>query len=279
MVKNILGKIVNRLRNPHRADTKLIKQENEQADIFTRDSIFYETIVSALKKVISKGGKFGKWALSESALRYFCYYLLKNNSNIKLIELGGGQSTFFWNNLTESDTMKKQNCFIEVETFEHNQAWADKLKKLTSHPRIRSFNLKQFTEDEYNLIIENPEILFAKWDLTGKIVPKSEDNHTRIKNTFYDISLNELPGDNSLDGLIVDGPHGNGRSLVFPLFYKALKINSIILIDDFDHYPFLEDLEKLFKIKVLQKCQTIVKKWILVQITDKKFNFSGDNKL
>lgn len=270
MLKELLIKVINRFRNSDNEDYDLVKLESEQSVNFTKGSVFYECIESALKNVMSQGGRFGGWALSESSLIYFCCYLLTNSSNIKIVELGGGQSTLFWDNLAGSNTIKQNNCLIGVDTFEHNKSWANKLKKRTKNVNIKLLNLKQLTEEEFNLIIENPSELMEKWDLLGKKVAKADENNTRIKNTFYDVAISDLPENNSIDGLIIDGPHGNGRSIAFPLFYQALKINSYILIDDYDHYPFMEDLGRLFKFEILQKSQTKIKKWILVQITEKK---------
>ena len=67
--------------------------------------------------------------------------------------------------------------------------------------------------------------------------------------------------------MIVDGPHGNGRSLAFALFFDCLKLYAWILIDDFDHYPFLDDLARIFKFKIVEKkFANDGKRWALVRI-------------
>jgi hypothetical protein len=265
MLKSLLIKVVNRFRNTDKEELNLVKLENEQSLIFTKDSVFHENIESALKTTVLKGGRFGGWALSLSSLRYFCYYLLNKIPEINIIELGGGQSTLFWNNLINT----QNKCLIKVSTFEHNKSWANKLKKIAKNVNVMFFNLKQLSEDEFNLIISHPAELIKTWDSLGTKVSGTEEINTRIKNSFYNVPLTDLPAENSIDGLIVDGPHGNGRSISFPLFYNSLKINSIILIDDYDHYPFLENLGYLYNYEILQKSQTKIKKWILVKITEK----------
>jgi hypothetical protein len=71
------------------------------------------------------------------------------------------------------------------------------------------------------------------------------------KNVFYDIKDEQLP--DVIDIMIVDGPHGNGRSIAFLHGINRLKSGSYVVIDDYNHYDFIEKFEKLFKDRLNKK--------------------------
>lgn len=100
----------------------------------------------------------------------------------------------------------------------------------------------------------------------GAVVPKELEDHYTIRNTFYDgLEQLSLPAQ-SIDAMIVDGPHGNGRSFAYPLFCNALKPDALVLIDDFDHYPFLPDLGRVFHYEELYREAVGNKRWVLVRL-------------
>jgi hypothetical protein len=68
--------------------------------------------------------------------------------------------------------------------------------------------------------------------------------HTRQRNTFYEIKEGELP--DVIDVMIVDGPHGNGRSIAFLHGIGRLRKGSFVVIDDYNHYDFIERFQMLF---------------------------------
>jgi len=51
---------------------------------------------------------------------------------------------------------------------------------------------------------------------------------------------------------ICDGAHGSGRSLAFPWLVGRLAPNALVLIDDYDHYPFERDFLRLFPTAILR---------------------------
>lgn len=222
-------------------------------------------IEQAFSKVERYGGKFGGWALAKNAIRSFATHVFKTNSAPHIIELGGGLSTLFW-----AFFIQPENVHVKISTFEHHPIWGERIKRAVAHCKaieIHCSNLRQINDQEWNTIFTFPEKAKTIWPLMGTFVAQSEYENTRIRNTFYDIQPQAFPLSASIDGLIVDGPHGNGRSLAFPLFFDCLKPNALILIDDFDHYPFLDDLARIFKFKIVEKKFTNDgKRWILVRV-------------
>jgi hypothetical protein len=58
------------------------------------------------------------------------------------------------------------------------------------------------------------------------------------KNNFYKIEESDLNG--VYDIVILDGPNGNGRNFAFLHIKQYLNSGSIIYIDDYNHYDFVE---------------------------------------
>ena len=56
----------------------------------------------------------------------------------------------------------------------------------------------------------------------------------------------------TFDIVFVDGPHGDKRSKWYSKFKKNVKVGTIILIDDFNHYKcFSEELDRHFRYETL----------------------------
>lgn len=65
---------------------------------------------------------------------------------------------------------------------------------------------------------------------------KTPPLHSRQRNNFYDIRACDLNG--IYDIVVLDGPHGNGRSIAFLHLKNRLSASSTVLIDDHSHYDF-----------------------------------------
>ncbi|MFT4302029.1 MAG: hypothetical protein QM579_09765 [Desulfovibrio sp.] len=96
-------------------------------------------------------------------------------------------------------------------------------------------------------------------------LPTNEYCNTRARNVFYSIDDINIPT-GKIDLLIVDGPHGNGRSLSFAALAKYFEQGTIILIDDVSHYPFLEMLSKFAIFQILSSSFSLNKQWIIVKV-------------
>jgi hypothetical protein len=56
--------------------------------------------------------------------------------------------------------------------------------------------------------------------------------------------------------MIVDGPHGNGRSIAFLHSIGRLQKGSYVVIDDYNHYDFVEKFQLLFKTQLIFESTT-----------------------
>ena len=88
-------------------------------------------------------------------------------------------------------------------------------------------------------------------------LPDNKDNIFNIflynENDIENIQLrNYIHNDMKFDLLLVDGPNGEKRKEWYNKFKNFVKIGSIILIDDFNHYmSFGEELDKNYEYELL----------------------------
>lgn len=228
-----------------------------------RDTNLLESFEAIVKKL---GDGFGGWALTQSSLRS----LLANIDPLQLtgeccvLELGGGQSTLFWKELSELFPG------LTVTTWEHNQQFVDTLNNRVagSSIRIEHRKLQQYSDAEWQKIFS---CCNAK-DIENTLATSNPSNlsmseycNTRAHNVFYSVENIKIPN-GKIDILVVDGPHGNGRSLAFAVFAKYFMEGTIILIDDVSHYPFLEMLSKFVTFRILSTSFSLNKQWIVVRV-------------
>lgn len=210
------------------------------------------------------GWGYGPMSLSKTSLVQLCRRLNSEAEPIGIVELGGGQSTLFWQALLQLGAIDAR-----VTTLEHHTAWAAQLaSRVGAESRIEILpqTLKQVTDGEWAQLFRRPAAAAAAWSSVGAAVPVSMYETFTIRNTFY-AEADRIPWtDRSIDVLIVDGPHGNGRSLAFPLFCRQLKPDALVLVDDFDHYPFLDDLERVFRFDELYREAIGEKRSVLLRL-------------
>lgn len=221
----------------------------------------------AIKEFKKAKGVFGDFALAESSVRCFLYYLLQQKQdNYNICEFGGGQSTLLWNILA-----KYVN--LTTTTYEHDPDWAQYLIGHIDNKKIRInyCELMQVNEENRERMFNNPaqsRDIFR--DTSIKIDIEQYKNPT-LKNGFYNIENSQFPN-RKIDAIVLDGPHGNGRSICFPLFYNHIREGTIVLLDDYHHYPFLEDLDRLFEYEIFERRRQAVsgKGWIVLEIIKKR---------
>jgi hypothetical protein len=223
-------------------------------------------INQTIKKFKKYGGIFNGFALTEASVRSFFYNLFLNDKEEYLIvEFGGGQSTLFLNELLKIKRLK-------IVTYEHDMEWVDfLLNRVKPNKNLNIFHcpLGQIKDCDKEDMFISPMKARDIWEENLIDVPKEDYKNTRIRNCFYKIEDEKMPN-SSFDGVIIDGPHGNGRSLMFPLFYNLFRSNNtIVLIDDYHHYPFLDDLSRLFDYEICEKrnYKFSNKGWVVLRIT------------
>ncbi|QGQ96505.1 hypothetical protein EHS13_17240 [Paenibacillus psychroresistens] len=228
-------------------------------------------LVKDIEVALSLAGRRG-WnpdndSISRSAFIHLLRRLEKSNDEIRIVQLGGGQAIWVWNSLHELNLLP-----IKTTIIEHHPARASQLiqnAEAMTGIDVHWSCLKQLTDEEREDLFNNPAEANEKCGRLGKYVKTDQYDHYQIRNAFYgELSqftfLNE-----SIDVLIVDGPHGNGRSLVFTWLYLKLKENALILIDDFNHYPFVADLERLFSYEELHRDTWGDQVWLLLRLKGK----------
>lgn len=209
----------------------------------------------------------GDWSLSKEALRFFSLNLLKLDTPLHILELGAGQSTLFWYSL-----IKDGDLNLVVTSFEHHPIWADYVQKRVGNSqflKVEHLGLKVINEEEWLRIFEKPAEAAGIWNPLGTEVKEEKFEDCSLHNAFYQIPDELFSIMKPIDALILDGPHGNGRSLAFPLFFNLLKPNAVILIDDVDHYNFLGNLLSLFDFQILVKKIEGEERWAIVRLEKK----------
>lgn len=275
-MKEIIRKIVGRiyritywtirivLINPVIYFPNLIRENQSKNSLKKQNLELYRITEKIFDKIQKRKLKFRGWSLAKSSIRYAVLEVFSTkNENINIVELGGGVSTFFWHYLKK----EVSNINLEITTFEHDKDWSEYLQKeVGENITILHCGLKQSTENERENLFENPEEALSSWLRINTFLDEKKFKTTRIRNVFYDIPLAFLESNEKIDLLIVDGPHGNGRSMSFPLFQKKIEKDTIILLDDFNHYPFVDDLKKLFNVEIKNCENSYSKKWILLKV-------------
>lgn len=92
------------------------------------------------------------------------------------------------------------------------------------------------------------------------------DIHNLYVNTFY--VLEEVDFNSREYGLVVlDGHHGPGRSEAWKYTVGRLKKNCIVVIDDYDHYPFVERFLTYYpKAQLLAKHWEVNERWVIYRV-------------
>lgn len=190
------------------------------------------------------------WGLSKREFELL-HSILKNQSfkdgiTYNIVEFGSGRSTEFL-----IDFINETQNPINIYSFDDSKEYAYKGEHQRLHLKI--VPLVECSDETWEkMFVEK------KYDL-NKMGLKHSPVHTRQKNTFYKIDDTMLP--DTVDMLIVDGPHGNGRSLAYLHCMNKLVDGSIVLIDDASHYPFYDHLKKLHKTTILYEQHIKENKW------------------
>lgn len=130
----------------------------------------------------------------------------------------------------------------------------------------------QVDDDSRDAMFLNASESIQVWDSSKHDISPDQFKNPTLRGAFYNLEPEDFPK-TKIDAIILDGPHGNGRSMCFPLFFKHIKSGTLILVDDFHHYPFLDDLGRLFKFDILEErqYQHSNKGWVVLRVTEKLF--------
>jgi len=184
------------------------------------------------------------WGISKTGFEKIIEILNSNKfSDIEkynIVEFGSGFSTEFFVDYIQENNLN--NVFIT--SFENDTMYMTKAK----HPQLKLCLRKLITcsDFDYN------NMFVQKTFNPCKVSYLIKSPETRQKNCFYHIEENDIP--NSIDFMLLDGPSGNGRNLAFLHTLNKLHKDSIVFIDDYNHYDFVQ------KFKSLYNCEEIYEK-------------------
>lgn len=170
------------------------------------------------------------WGLSKIGFEKL-FELISNDERdiIRILEFGSGISTKFFSDL--SDALKKE---IYVTSFDDSEEY---MYHNTSNSKI-TVNLRTLEETTDSYF----ERMFSDKSYNKKFMTPKTSNHFR--NMFYSLKPDDING--LYDYVLLDGPHGNGRSLAFLHMLGHLSEESIIFIDDYTHYDFVDKLLSVY---------------------------------
>lgn len=174
------------------------------------------------------------WTLSFECLSVLGDEILKNKNIKNIVEFGSGVSTLFL-----CDLIDKYGLDINIDSFENDNKFL--ATKVRSYLNTKVRNLEECLDEHFDFMFETQQYNKMLFNT------KTTDPFTRQRNCFYEIKEDDLK--DNYDLVILDGPHGNGRSIAFLHLKNKLKPGSLVLIDDHTHYGFQENLNKLFKTK------------------------------
>ena len=155
--------------------------------------------------------------------------LTKDIKNI--VEFGSGQSSRFFN-----DFRTLHNLDYSLTSFDHNDAYA------FGSATIR--DLVTCDDEAFDKMFEDRKITKDVFSTA-----QHEKDNFGAKNCFYDLTDEDLPDD--IDLVLIDGPNGNGRSLAFSHLVGKLKSPCYVMIDDVNHYDFLDRAKQIFDYDVI----------------------------
>jgi hypothetical protein len=148
-----------------------------------------------------------------------------------IVEFGSGISTEF---LVDYLNLNKKDG--KIYSFDNDEKFSAKITddKLD----LKILDLVECNDIDFNLMFYNKAYDESKMKL------RKQPPHTRQKNCFYNIEDEYIP--KNVDLVILDGSHGNGRSIAYLHLINKLNDNSYIIVDDYTHYNFSELLKQVF---------------------------------
>ena len=154
-----------------------------------------------------------------------------------ILEFGSGISTQFFVDYIDEHNLKN----VQITSFENEIQYMTKVTHCQLDLKMRNlvtcndndytemFNLKQYDSYKFNELTSKPT--------------------TRQKNCFYNIEAVDIPI--SIDFMLLDGPNGNGRNIAYLHTQNKLHDGSIVFIDDYNHYDFLEKFGCFHKYEIV----------------------------
>jgi hypothetical protein len=185
------------------------------------------------------------WGLSKKEFEDILEIISNHDKEeLRVVEFGSGISTQFLIDINREGVKK-----ITIDSFDDDPTYAYKGKDNCLNLMIRP--LMECSDGSYNQMFDKKDFIS---ELTHQ---KKTPLHSRQKNNFYTINEGDLTG--IYDLMILDGPNGNGRNISYLHMHKHLDVGSIVLIDDYTHYDFVDKFKIFFETERLYENTTGMK--------------------
>jgi len=144
--------------------------------------------------------------------------------------------------LNQSNTLRTQNASREALFPSDTEKIYRVLEFGGGESSLSLYNLlNRFYKVEYDIYENNIEFLVNNPKLNTIMYDMSKMEEMDIHNKKYDL-------------ILIDGPNGSSRSLWYSKIRKCIKDDTILLIDDFNHFNiFQTELDRNFKYNILSK--------------------------
>lgn len=160
------------------------------------------------------------------------------NKNLTIVEFGSGISSSFF-----IDYFNEKNVDGNLISYDDSVDYSTKI--INSKLKLYIKNIVECNDDSFNEMFDNKKYDFSKMRY------RHEPVHTRQKNCFYDVKADEIP--DNINFVLLDGSHGNGRSIAYLHLVNKLKSGSYIFIDDYNHYDFVDRLKMIFNVELISE--------------------------
>jgi len=200
--------------------------------------------VAAMRDAFAKAEQYhplDDWSLSYHSMLVIAALIIREDIK-HVVEFGAGYST-----IALVEFCRQTTSSLRWDSFEHQEDFA---KRIREHlPLDERYHLH--TPPLVQVSDQNFMDLFSIADPVGyflSVMARVSDEKlldTRLRNCFYGFDFRYFLG-HEFDLVVIDGPSGNGRSLAFPLLRNVLRLPTWLLLDDFAHYPYVQDLARVF---------------------------------
>lgn len=189
------------------------------------------------------------WGVSRAGMSAIdgVFSSMPTDERINIVEFGSGSSTYaLW------EMVKHYGLDASFLSFDDSEDYAADMAGVNIRPLLTCSS-------------EDFEEMFR----CGIYMPQKMDyyldrKHSRQRNCFYKIKHNDLK--ENIGFMLLDGPNGNGRSIAFLHTKDLLHSGSIVFIDDYDHYDFMDRLSLFHEYDVLFKKDKKKDRFIIVKI-------------
>ncbi|MEM9602231.1 MAG: class I SAM-dependent methyltransferase [Pseudomonadota bacterium] len=179
------------------------------------------------------------WGLSRRALASLLDIVdttLAAQHTVRIVEFGSGSSTRFFVDLVLQRGLQER---VQIVSFDNDRRYM---------PQFDAARTDAFLALHERPLAECDDNAFERMFSQRRYDPaamrdKTSPLDTQQRNNFYALRDGDLDG--RFDLVVLDGPHGNGRSLAFLHALPHIGVGTHVLIDDHTHYDFADRLLQL----------------------------------